>query len=120
MDMYLGCAQHLFIFWRTFCSIQARTQGGALGAHAHPPPPEKMVLLRNAQKRREVPPRYVGKKKFTSVPLRYDKIKTKKVRKKKERDKIKERKRIAVCRNSRNYKVGFFMFIYHYCRFGNK
>ena len=49
---------------------------------------------------KKVPSRYAGKK--IHVPLRFDKIKTKKLRKKEEKSKRKKRKkeskRIAVCR----------------------
>ena len=59
-------------------------------------------------------------KKNVHVPLRYHKIKTKKLRKKEENSKtkgLKLRKRIVVCRN---YTVKFFTFIYHYCCFEHK
>ena len=62
-------------------------------------------------------------KKNVHVPLRYHKIKTKKLGKKEENSKRKGsklkklRKRTAVCRN---HIVDFFTFIYHYCCFEHK
>ena len=64
-------------------NIQARTQGGsALGARAPPPPPEKKS---SAQKRPKEERNFRPNmpKKGIHVLLRYDKIKTKKVREKK-------------------------------------
>ena len=52
--------------------------------HVHPPPPPgKKVPLRNVQKRRESSAQIYRQKKNVHVPLRYDKMKTKKVGKNK-------------------------------------
>ena len=57
----------------------------------HPPPPTWKKKFRSEMSKRgeKVPPRYVGKKKNVHVPLRYDKIKMKKVGKKEEKSKKK-------------------------------
>ena len=55
--------------------------GGVLGARA-PPPPGKKDPLRNVQKRRESSAQICRQKMNVHVPLRYDKIKRKKVGKK--------------------------------------
>ena len=60
--------------------LQARTQGGALGAHAPPPPPGKTFRSEMSERGEKVPPRYVGKKDCArSAQIRQ--IKTKMVRK---------------------------------------
>ena len=63
--------------------VQARMQGSALGARAHPT--WKNVPLRNVKKRRESSAQICRPtcKRMCTFPLRYDKIKTKKVGKKK-------------------------------------
>ena len=65
--------------------------------HLHPPPPliwEKSSAQKCPKEERKFRPDMSAKKNL-NVPLRYDKIKTKKVEKKKKSDKIKEK---AVCR----------------------
>ena len=63
-------------------------QGGALGARAPLPHLGKTFRSEMSKRGEKVPPRYVGKKNV-HVPLRYDKIKTKKVGKKEENSKRK-------------------------------
>ena len=72
--------------------------------HVHPPPPPgNKVPLRNVQEERKFH-QDMSARKNVRVPLRYDKIKTKKVGKKEEKSKRKGiklkklRKRIDVCR----------------------
>ena len=73
-------------------SQQARTQGGCTGCTCTThPPPEKKVPLRNVEKGKESSTQ-ICRQKIMHVPLRYDKIKTKKVGKKEE--KISKRKGI--------------------------
>ena len=45
-----------------YCVLQARMQGGALGARAPPPPLEKKFRSEMPKRGEKVPPRYVGKK----------------------------------------------------------
>ena len=60
-------------------SLQARTQGGECTGCTRIPPPRKKVQLRNVQKRGESSAQNMSAKKNVHVPLRYDKMKTKKV-----------------------------------------
>ena len=65
-------------------------QGGCTGCMCTPPPPPgKKVPLRNVPKRRESFAQICRQKKNVHVPLRFDKIKTKKVGKKEEKSKRK-------------------------------
>ena len=70
--------------------LQARTQGGALGARAPPPPPtwEKSSAQKCPKEERKFRPD-MSAKKNVHVPLRYHKIKTKKQGKKEEKSKRK-------------------------------
>ena len=86
-------------------------QGGALGARAPSPPTwEKSSAQKCPKEERNFRPD-MSAKKNVHVPLRYHKIKTKKLGKKEENSKRKglklkrQRKRIVVCRN---YTVDFF------------
>ena len=56
--------------------------GGGGGVHVHHPHLGKKFRSEMSKKGEKVPPRYVGKKNV-HVPLRYDKMKTKKVGKNK-------------------------------------
>ena len=72
---------------------------GALGARAPPPPHlKKSSAQKRPKEERKFRPDMPARK--MHVPLRFDKIKTKKVRKKEEKSKRKkkESKRLAVCR----------------------
>ena len=63
--------------------------GGALGAHA--PPPKKKFHSETSKRGKKVPPSTVGRQKRMQVPLRYDKIKTKLGKGKKEERRIKRK-----------------------------
>ena len=72
--------------------MQARTQGGgggALGARA--PPPKKKFRSETSKRGKKVPPSTVGRQKRMQDPLRYDKIK-KKLGKGKKEERRKKRK----------------------------
>ena len=66
---------------------QARTQGGALGARAPPPTWEKSSAQKCPKEERKFRPD-MSEKRNVHVPLRYDKVKTKKVEKKEENSKM--------------------------------
>ena len=59
-----------------------------MGVHVHPSPTSKKVQLRNFQKRKESSTQICRQERM-HFPLRYDKIKTKMVRKKEEKNKMK-------------------------------
>ena len=77
-------SQHL---WRA-CTAGAYAGGCALGARVSPPHLGKKVPLRNVQEERKFR-QDMSARKNVRVPLRYDKIKTKKVGKKEEKSKWK-------------------------------
>ena len=92
--------------------------------HVHLPTWEKSSAQKCLKEEKKFRPD-MSAKKNVHIPLRYDKIQTKKIgikeEKSKERDKIKEIKK----EDSRLSEIEivqyiFFTFIYHYCCFGNK
>ena len=64
------------------CRYRRVRRGGALGARAPPPPPGKKISAQKCQKEARKFRPDMSAKNNVHVPLRYDKIKTKKGREK--------------------------------------